>query len=123
MNRSYWPDMEATGQLLTQLCEALADEFQVEVIAGQPNSVSADTPADWKQRTVHNGVRIHRLRHLRLPKRNLLLRMANYLSFQWSVRRMLKRIGRPDVLVFETDPFTLAKEAGRLMNRQPIRVV
>ncbi|MFN5898321.1 MAG: glycosyltransferase, partial [Planctomyces sp.] len=123
MNRSYWPDMEATGQLLTQLCEALADEFQVEVIAGQPNSVSADTPADWKQRTVHNGVRIHRLRHLRLPKRNLLLRMVNYLSFQWSVRRMLKRIGRPDVLVFETDPFTLAKEAGRLMNRQPIRVV
>lgn len=123
MNRSYWPDMEATGQLLTQLCEALADEFQVEVIAGQPNSVSADTPADWKQRTVHNGVRIHRLRHLQLPKRNLLLRMANYLSFQWSVRRMLKRIGRPEVLVFETDPFTLAKEAGRLMNRQPIRVV
>lgn len=123
MNRSYWPDMEATGQLLTQLCEALTDEYQVEVIAGQPNSLSADTPADWKQQTVHNGVRIHRLRHLRLPKRSLLLRMANYVSFQWAVRRMLKRIGQPDVLIFETDPFTLAQEAGRLMNRHAVRVV
>ena len=123
VNRSYWPDVEATGQLLTQLCEGLADEFQVEVVAGLPNSLSADAPADWKSQTVHNGVRIHRLRHLQLPKRRIILRIANYLSFQWSVRRMLKRLGRPDVLVFETDPFTLATEAGRLMDRGPVRVV
>ena len=123
LNRSYWPDLEATGQLLTQLCEALADEFQVEVVAGLPNSLSADAPADWQSQTVHNGVRIHRLRHLQLPKRSILLRIANYLSFQWSVRRMLKRIGQPDVLIFETDPFMLANEAGRLMNRMPLRVV
>ena len=123
VNRSYWPDVEATGQLLTQLCEGLADEFQVEVVAGLPNSLSADAPADWKSQTVHNGVRIHRLRHLQLPKRRMILRIANYLSFQWSVRRMLKRLGRPDVLVFETDPFTLATEAGRLMDRGPVRVV
>lgn len=123
VNRSYWPDVEATGQLLTQLCEGLADEFQVEVVAGLPNSLSADAPADWKSQTVHNGVRIHRLRHLQLPKRRIILRIANYLSFQWSVRRMLKRLGQPDVLVFETDPFTLATEAGRLMDRGPVRVV
>ena len=123
VNRSYWPDIEATGQLLTQLCEGLADEFQVEVVAGLPNSLSADAPADWKSQTVHNGVRIHRLRHLQLPKRRIILRIANYLSFQWSVRRMLKRLGQPDVLVFETDPFTLATEAGRLMDRGPVRVV
>ncbi len=123
VNRSYWPDIEATGQLLTQLCEGLADEFQVEVVAGLPNSLSADAPADWKSQTVHNGVRIHRLRHLQLPKRRILLRIANYLSFQWSVRRMLKRLNRPDVLVFETDPFTLATEAARLMDRGPVRVV
>ena len=123
LNRSYWPDLEATGQLLTQLCESLAGEFQVEVVAGLPNSLSADAPADWRSRTVHNGVRIHRLRHLQLPKRSILLRIANYLSFQWSVRRMLRNIGRPDVLVFETDPFLLATEAGRLMDRQPVRVV
>ena len=73
VNRSYWPDVEATGQLLTQLCEGLADEFQVEVVAGLPNSLSADAPADWKSQTVHNGVRIHRLRHLQLPKRRMIL--------------------------------------------------
>jgi hypothetical protein len=27
MNRSYWPDAEATGQLLTELCEDLTASF------------------------------------------------------------------------------------------------
>jgi hypothetical protein len=30
LNRSYWPDAEATGQLLTELCEDLAAEEQEE---------------------------------------------------------------------------------------------
>ena len=38
INRSYWPDAEATGQLLTELCEGLADQFEVEVLCGQPNA-------------------------------------------------------------------------------------
>jgi len=37
-NRSFYPDMAATGQLLTELCEGLASEygFQVSVVAGPP---------------------------------------------------------------------------------------
>ena len=38
INRSYWPDAEATGQLLTELCEDLAEQFDVTVIAGQPKA-------------------------------------------------------------------------------------
>ena len=37
INRSYWPDCEATGQLLTDLCERVAEEMNVTVIAGKPN--------------------------------------------------------------------------------------
>ena len=37
MNRSYWPDAEATGQLLTELCEDLTGSYHVTVVAGQPN--------------------------------------------------------------------------------------
>lgn len=61
LNRSYWPDMEATGQLLTELCEGLAHDFLVEVLAGQPNSVNPLAPPDWQQLAQHRGVLIRRL--------------------------------------------------------------
>ena len=41
-NRSYWPDAEATGQLLTELCEDLAPDFDVTVVAGLPNTSFVD---------------------------------------------------------------------------------
>ena len=38
LNRSYYPDTAATGQLLTELCEDLvrAHRFRVSVVAGPP---------------------------------------------------------------------------------------
>ncbi len=39
LNRSYWPDVEATGQLLTSLCEGLSQDFNVGVVAGRPNAI------------------------------------------------------------------------------------
>src|ERR1700733_15687765 len=71
LNRSYWPDAEATGQLLTELCEDLASDFEVTVIAGQPND--NPTGAEYCRRgtEVRNGVRIRRVRQTRLPKQSL----------------------------------------------------
>jgi len=41
-NRSFHPDVEATGQLLTELCEDLAAEgHEVAVVAGQAYTKSA----------------------------------------------------------------------------------
>jgi colanic acid biosynthesis glycosyl transferase WcaI len=37
LNRSYWPDTEATGQLLEDLCAHLTKSFDVHLISGKPN--------------------------------------------------------------------------------------
>src|SRR5690349_7406350 len=34
LNQYYWPGIEATAQLLTELCEALAEDAEVTVITG-----------------------------------------------------------------------------------------
>ena len=34
LNQYYWPGVEATAQLLTELCEALADDLEVKVVTG-----------------------------------------------------------------------------------------
>ena len=121
LNRSYWPDSEATGQQLTALCEGLADEFDVHVLAGQPNAAS--TRSDWQQTNRRNGVTIHRVRHTTLSKRNMMLKAVNFLSFVQACRRQIGQLPQPDVVVFETDPFLLPFVADRFQTRTNCRMV
>lgn len=121
LNRSYWPDSEATGQLLTSLCESLSSEFDVHVLAGQPNAVTIDEP--WEDVACRNGVTIHRVRHLTLPKSNILFKACNFVSFAFVAWFQIVRLPCPDVVVFETDPFLLPFVANRLHRRSGVPMV
>jgi colanic acid biosynthesis glycosyl transferase WcaI len=103
LNRCYWPDVEATGQLLTELCSDLARGHQVTVIAGQPNFVDVASRR-LIEREVHDGVNIIRVRNSRFSKKSLvgrILGLSGYLLLAaWSA--FTQR--RPDVIVTETDP-------------------
>ena len=124
LNRSYWPDVEATGQLLTELCESLATDFDVRVVAGMPNQVKdLAATVDWRNLSRFNDVAIHRVEHSQLPKHRMVSKGLNYLSFMFGMRKKLKRIESPDVVVFETDPFLLPFEADRLRRRTGCRIV
>ena len=52
LNQYYWPGVEATAQLLAQLCEALARDYDVSVVTGHLHG--HDLPAE----ETRNGVRI-----------------------------------------------------------------
>lgn len=121
VNRSYWPDSEATGQLLTELCEALSDSFEVHVLAGAPNATTEDS--QWETTKSHNGVHIHRVKHTRFSKGSLPLKALNFISFAAACRRKITQIPTPDVVVFETDPFLLPFVADRLHRRTKARMV
>jgi hypothetical protein len=54
LNQYYWPGVEATAYLLTELCEALAETDDVTVIAGSAPGLPV--------RQVRNGVVISRVR-------------------------------------------------------------
>jgi len=104
LNRSYWPDAEATGQLLTELCEDLAAEFNMTVVAGQPNQNPGKVKfrrRGWQRR---NGVRILRVWNSRFPKRFLPGRAVNLLSYLAGAALAALGVQRPDVVVVETDP-------------------
>lgn len=107
INRSYWPDAEATGQLLTDLCESLTSSFDVSVLCGQPNS--NPTADDFSQEgvQVRNHVTIHRLRHTQFGKGKSLGRIANLVSFTLAARKWLRANPGHDFVITETDPFLL----------------
>jgi colanic acid biosynthesis glycosyl transferase WcaI len=114
LNRSYWPDVEATGQLLTELCEDLADSFDIMVIAGQPNQNLDGVEfrrTGWQSRS---GVRIRRVWHSRFPKSNFFGRAINYLSFLFAASIAAFRAPRADIIIAETDPPLLCLLAGML---------
>lgn len=125
LNRSYWPDVEATGQLLTALCESLTPHYAVSVLAGRPNTIAGVSGGqiDWQRTTHRNGVRIDRVSHTTFRKSQLLLRGINYVSFALHARRALHSLPAPDAVVFETDPFLLAFEARRLSLATGCRLV
>ncbi len=104
LNRSYYPDAEATGQLLTQLCEDLTSEFRVSVIAGQPNQNPQQMAFRRHGLVQHNGVSIRRVWHTRFSKASFIGRAANLLSYLVMASVVALTTERPDVVVVESDP-------------------
>lgn len=108
LNRSFWPDTEATGQLLTELCEDLAADYDVAVVAGQPNRITSQEAYRRVGVQSRRGVEVRRVPHTRFAKRSVWGRAVNFLSYLVMAWCDTLWIRRPDVVVVETDPFVLA---------------
>src|SRR5262245_15328850 len=104
INRSYWPNVEATGQLLTELCEDLAADFDVTVICGGARQVVENVPPGAEQLRERRGVRIRRVRHTQFNKASFVGRLANMLTFQIAATLSALFAQRFDLVVVETDP-------------------
>jgi glycosyltransferase involved in cell wall biosynthesis len=106
LNQYYWPGFEATAYLLSQLCAALAHDFDVTVVTGR----LAIPPAP-PGRDRHEGVEIVRVRSTAFDRSNLLLRGVNYLTYLLSSLRAGLGARRPDVVLCMTDPPVIADVA------------
>src|SRR5574338_589195 len=98
LNQYYWPGIEATAQLLAQLCEALARDYDVTVVTGHLRG--HDLPAE----ETRNGVRIVRARSTTYDRSELHLRAANYASYLGDTALTALRGERPDLVLCMTDP-------------------
>lgn len=123
LNRSYWPDAEATGQLLTELCEDLASQFQLTVIAGQTNQNPTGVRCRAWGSQEHQGVTIRRVPHLKLGKRFLWARGLNLLTYFAGAAVTALFAKRPAAVVVETDPFLLPLLGRLLQARHGCRLI
>ena len=99
LNQYYAPGVEATAQLLAQLCEALVDEYEVTVVTGPLHGYD-DLPAD----ELRNGVRVIRVRSTSYERTQLHLRAANYVTYLADTLLTALHGERPDVVLCMTDP-------------------
>lgn len=99
LNQYYSPGVEATAQLLGQLCEALAADYEVTVVTGQVRGED-ELPAT----EVRNGVRIVRVRSTTYDRAQLHLRAANYLTYLGDTTVKALSGERPALVLCMTDP-------------------
>ncbi len=106
LNQYYWPGVEATAQLLTELCEALAEDMDVTVVTGVLHGHE-----DEPRRTLRGGVKIIRVASTSFERSKLLARGANYASYLAAALVRSIRGKRPDVVLCMTDPPIVANIA------------
>jgi len=99
VNQYYWPGIEATAHLLTELCEGLADEYGIRVLTGVLRG-NEQAPG----REIRNGVEIIRVPSTAFERSRLGLRALNYVSYIVSSLLAGLTGPRPDLVLCMTDP-------------------
>jgi colanic acid biosynthesis glycosyl transferase WcaI len=116
LNRFYWPEEPATGQLLTDLAEELAGRgCEVQVLTSGPRGAVASEH--------RNGVAIHRVRSPRFAQTGFLGQAANWFGFGLgALWCLMLQSRRGDTLVLLTDPPLLLLFAGPLARLRGVRL-
>ncbi len=99
VNQYYWPGVEATAHLLTELCEALAGEYEIRVLTGVLRGHERSP-----RREIRNGVEIVRVPSTAFERARLGLRALNYVSYIGSSLLRGLTGPRPDIVLCMTDP-------------------
>src|SRR6266480_1222279 len=118
LNQYYWPGIEATAQLLTDLCEALTQDAEVTVITGMLHG-----HADEPRQLVRGGVRIVRVPSTSFERSKLLARASNYVTYLTNALVHGLRGRRPDVVLCMTDPPIVADIALVVAKRYRVPLV
>lgn len=105
LNRSFWPDIEATGQSLTELSEELAKIYRVTAIVGRSYYVEKDAfkPLQFYRRELFNNIEILRVRHTRFWKEIFVGRLINWLTYCVLTFIIALRM-KPKITIACTDP-------------------
>jgi glycosyltransferase involved in cell wall biosynthesis len=99
LNQYYRPGIEATAYLLAELCEALAEDFDITVVTGRLRG-----RPDLPTREVQNGVRIIRVKSAAYDRAQIRGRALNYLTYLMQALRVGFALPRHDIVLCGTDP-------------------
>lgn len=112
LNQYYAPGVEATARMLSDLCEALAEDFDITVVTGRLRD-HEDEP-DFEIRNGVTVIRVHSTSYDRAP---LHKRAVNYFTYLARALRRGLRAPRPNVVLCMTDP-PLVGDVGLIVSRR-----
>ena len=121
LNQYFYPDHSATSQLMTDLAESLVQKgIAVTALAGRGRYNGGEKLLPYEQ---HQGVKIERAWATSFGKRNLLGRLADYLSFYLGAFWKLLRLPKHDIVMALTTPPLIGMVALGIGHMRGMRVV
>jgi colanic acid biosynthesis glycosyl transferase WcaI len=112
LNQYYAPGVEATAHLLTELCEALAQAYDVTVITGR--LLGHESEPDYECR---NGVEVIRVHSTAFDRSGIFQRAVNYFTYLGRALRRGLVARRPDLVLCMTDP-PMVGDVGYIVSRR-----
>ena len=103
LNRSFYPDVESTGQLLTELCQELADDFEIHVICGNPLYRKVKN-SFLISKSNYKNITIWRINNSSFPKKHLFTRLINLVSYFIPCFFKVTSFKKVSCIISETDP-------------------
>ena len=102
LTRSFYPDTEALGVILTDLARSVSNEFPITVVCGFPYAAGHEHRRLVSQEYV-DLVRILRVKHTVFSKAHPLLRIINWLTYS-TMASLVGMTHRAKLVVVSTDP-------------------
>ena len=103
----YYPDVASTGQILTELCDGLKDNFDITVICTIP-SYTGKIDNKYKEKKYYeeniNGVKVIRVRVPEFIKTSKISRIKNILSYYINAIKVTKKLGFFDIVYTISQP-------------------
>src|SRR6476646_4740261 len=80
VNQYFYPDQSSTAQLLTELCEDLAERHDITVVCGRPSysPVESREARAFVQHERHGAVKVLRTWSTSFPRHSIHGRLTNY---------------------------------------------
>jgi len=100
----FFPDIQATSRIFTELCEDLARRHTITVICGAPEVADPGQGIAREERKERfKGIEIRRVFTTRGNKKNMMTRAANHVSFAIASCCAAFRVRKADLIVFTSD--------------------
>lgn len=103
----FYPDVASTGQLMTELCEELQDDFDITVIAGFPN-YTGNIPQQYNGKRIvkekYKDIDILRVRVPEFDKTNKSSRIKYILAYFFNSILAIMKSGKQDIVYSISQP-------------------
>ena len=103
----FYPDVASTGQILTELCLSIKDEFDITVICTVPSYTGkVDDKYKSKRLYIENfeNINIYRVRVPEFDKSNKISRIKNIVTYFFNAIYATLKVGKQDVIFTISQP-------------------